>query len=80
MACGFIWETWNYQAVMAEGAYWVYTIPEPLRIFGWHFGKMPVLGLLGFPPFALELHAFYTLIRETLDLERLIAFKKPWQR
>ncbi|MGD8758631.1 MAG: hypothetical protein PVJ07_00100 [Anaerolineales bacterium] len=80
MACGFIWEAWNFQAVMAEGAYWVYTVPEPLRIFGWHFGKMPVLGLLGFPPFALELDAFYMLIRKTLDLDRLIDFKKPWQR
>ena len=80
MACGFIWETWNYQAVMAEGAYWIYTLPEPLRIFGWHFGKMPVLGLLGFPPFAIELHAFYTLIRESLDLDRLIDFRLPWQR
>jgi hypothetical protein len=41
---------------------------------------MPVLGLLGFPPFALELDAFYMLIRKTLDLDRLIDFKKPWQR
>ncbi len=69
--CGFLWEAWNYQAFIARGAYWVYTIPEPLRIFGWHYGKMPVLGLLGFPPFALELYAIYTLLREMLGGERL---------
>lgn len=62
--CGFLWETWNYQAFLARGAYWVYTVPQPLRIFNWHFGKMPVLGLLGFPPFALELFAFYQLLRK----------------
>jgi hypothetical protein len=66
MLCGFIWETWNYQAFLAYGGHWVYTVPQPLRLFGWHFGKMPVLGLLGFPPFALELYAFYTFLREVL--------------
>jgi hypothetical protein len=71
LLCGFLWETWNYQAVLAQGAHWVYFIPEPLRIFGWHFGKMPVLGLLGFPPFALELYAFYVFIREILGGDRL---------
>ena len=71
MICGFLWETWNYQAYLADGGHWVYTIPESLRIFGWHFGKMPVLGLLGFPLFALELFAFYNLIREMLGGKRV---------
>jgi hypothetical protein len=71
LICGFLWETWNYQAFQAQGAYWVYTIPQPLRIFGWHFGKMPILGLLGFPPFALELFAFYQLIRKISLGERI---------
>jgi hypothetical protein len=66
LLCGFLWETWNYQAFVAGGAFWVYTVPAPLRIFGWRFGQMPVLGLLGFPPFALELYAFYALIRKCL--------------
>lgn len=73
LACGFLWETWNYQAFRSEGAYWVYQVPQALRLFGWHFGKMPVLGLLGFPPFALELNAFYTLIRHVLNVNRLLA-------
>ncbi len=71
LLCGFLWETWNQQAYRAGGAYWIYTFPEPLHIFGWKFGQMPVLGLLGFPPFALELFAFYQLSREILGGERI---------
>jgi hypothetical protein len=72
LICGFLWETWNYQAMRAGGAYWVYTIPDALRVFGLHFGQMPVLGLLGFPPFALELSCLYTLFRTLLNLDRRI--------
>jgi len=45
--CGFLWEMWNFKA----GAKWVYSIPYVgvLKIF-----EMPVLGFLGFPPFAVE--------------------------
>ncbi len=46
LACGFLWESWNYWAK----AKWVYTLPF------FHFGKvfeMPLLGYLGFPPFAV---------------------------
>lgn len=49
--CGGLWEFWNFWA----GAKWVYTVPLPeyllkeLKIF-----EMPILGFLGFPPFALE--------------------------
>jgi hypothetical protein len=60
--CGLLWETWNFQAAIAGGGHWIYTVPEPLRVFGWHFGKMPFLGLLGFPPFAMELWAFYVFL------------------
>jgi hypothetical protein len=45
--CGFLWEFWNFWA----GAKWVYTIPYV------HFFKifeMPILGFLGFPPFAVQ--------------------------
>jgi hypothetical protein len=71
LLCGFLWETWNQQAVRAGGAYWVYAVPQALRVFGWHFGQMPVLGLLGFPPFALELFAAYQLLREMLGGSRV---------
>lgn len=76
LVCGFLWETWNYQAFNAQGAFWVYTIPEPLRLFGWHFGRMPVLGLLGFPPFALELFLFYQLLRKVTGVERNLESSK----
>lgn len=71
LVCGFLWEAWNQQAVAARGAFWVYTFPEELRPFGLSYGQMPLLGLLGFPPFALELFAFYYIIRESLGGDRI---------
>jgi hypothetical protein len=49
--CGLCWETWNFWA----SAKWIYTVPffEELKLF-----EMPVLGFLGFPPFALECYTF----------------------
>lgn len=49
--CGGLWEFWNFWS----GAKWVYTVPLP----GWlmrdfKIFEMPLLGFLGFPPFALE--------------------------
>jgi hypothetical protein len=70
--CGFLWETWNFQAAWAHGGHWQYTIPQELRIFGWHFGKMPVLGLLGFAPFAIELSVMYSFLRAILRLDRYL--------
>jgi hypothetical protein len=69
--CGLLWEAWNLQASLAGGGHWVYTIPQALRVFNLHYGKMPVLGLLGFPPFALELFAAYVFLREVLGGDAL---------
>ena len=57
LLCGALWEFWNYWA----GAHWYYTIPilGHVRIF-----EMPVLGYLGFPPFAVECFAMYALVRK----------------
>ena len=54
--CGFLWEFWNFWA----GAKWIYTVPftENIKYF-----EMPLLGLLGFPPFALECFAMYHFTR-----------------
>lgn len=54
--CGLLWEFWNYWAA----ARWTYTVPYlgHLKVF-----EMPVLGYLGFPPFALECHAMYHALR-----------------
>ena len=58
--CGVLWEFWNYWAA----ARWSYSVPYlgDLKIF-----EMPVLGYLGFLPFALEAYAMYHRLRGLLD-------------
>ena len=57
--CGVLWEFWNYWATTR----WTYTVPYlgHLKVF-----EMPVLGYLGFPPFALECYAMYHWLRGQL--------------
>jgi hypothetical protein len=45
--CGLLWEFWNFWSITK----WIYTIPYVgwLKVF-----EMPILGFLGFPPFAVE--------------------------
>ncbi len=47
LACGLLWESLNFWARTR----WIYTVPgfEDLKLF-----EMPLLGFLGFPPFAVE--------------------------
>ncbi len=54
VVCGLLWEFWNYWA----GGKWLYTVPftETVRYF-----EMPILGFLGFIPFAWECYAFFGL-------------------
>ncbi len=52
LLCGIFWESWNFWAK----AKWVYTLPYL------QFGKvfeMPILGYLGFPPFAVACAVMY---------------------
>jgi hypothetical protein len=58
-ACGVLWEFWNYWALTK----WTYTVPYAgdVKLF-----EMPVLGYLGFPPFALECYAMYHWLRSLL--------------
>ena len=72
--CGLLWELWNIQALAQGGAGWLYTMPELIHnlIFGLHYGKMPVAGLLGFPPFAWECFAIYYFLRGALGLDRVL--------
>lgn len=55
MACGFLWEVWNYWAISK----WVYSVPlfEDVKLF-----EMPVLGYLGFAFFAVETIAFFNFL------------------
>lgn len=55
MVCGFFWEFWNYWS----GAKWVYTLPY---FQFWKIFEMPLLGFLGFAPFALECWLVYAVI------------------
>lgn len=58
--CGVLWEFWNYWAISK----WTYTVPYlgDVKIF-----EMPVLGFLGFPPFAVECWAMYIFLRSLLN-------------
>ena len=56
LLCGLIWEFWNYWA----GSKWIYKVPF---LGQWKVFEMPVLGFLGFPPFALECWILYHLLR-----------------
>ena len=53
--CGGIWEAWN----LGARTKWIYSVPffDELKL-----GEMPVLGFLGFPPFALECYAMVNLL------------------
>jgi hypothetical protein len=59
LICGVLWEFWNYWALSR----WTYTVPYlgDVKIF-----EMPVLGYLGYPPFACECWALYVFLRSLL--------------
>jgi hypothetical protein len=66
LMCGGLWEAWN----IAARTKWLYTVPgfDDLKLF-----EMPLLGFLGFPPFALECYAlvnFLNLFRGGRSWER----------
>ena len=56
MIMGFFWEFWNYWAIPK----WTYDVPFVgfFKLF-----EMPLLGYLGYFPFAFELYAMYWFIR-----------------
>lgn len=56
--CGLLWELWNYWAA----AKWTYTLPFLGRWEHVRYFEMPVLGLLGFLPFALECWAAFVTL------------------
>jgi hypothetical protein len=55
LACGFFWEMWNYYSYPK----WIYHTPGAQFL---HIFEMPLLGYLGYIPFALELCALKNLI------------------
>jgi len=64
---GFLWEFWNYWAIPK----WSYDVPFVgfFKIF-----EMPILGYLGYFPFAFELYAMYWFVRSLfIRKEHLLA-------
>ena len=55
LTCGLLWEFWNYWALSK----WNYTVPilGDIKIF-----EMPVVGYLGFFPFAVECYVMYNSV------------------
>ncbi len=66
LICGALWELWNYWA----SAKWVYTVPfvGKLKIF-----EMPLLGYIGFPPFAVECYVMYNFVS-------LFRYNRTWEK
>jgi hypothetical protein len=62
LVCGVLWEFWNYWALTR----WTYSVPY---VGGVKLFEMPVVGYLGFPPFALECYAMYHWLRGWLGDE-----------
>jgi hypothetical protein len=67
LVCGFLWEFWNYWAATK----WLYDVPYlgHVKLF-----EMPVLGFLGFMPFAVESYAIYVFVRRLIPVKRGIRY------
>ena len=65
LVCGLLWEFWNFWAQ----AKWIYTVPffEKLKLF-----EMPLLGFLGFPPFAVSAYAMYRTLLMAMQRSRAL--------
>jgi len=72
LLCGLWWEAWNYPAT----SHWVYTLP--VLNFGKVF-EMPVLGYLGFLPFALECAVMYNFFRALDDRILTTRKRRVWE-
>jgi len=62
LIAGILWEFWNYWAT----AKWIYTVPilGEVKIF-----EMPVIGYLGFPPFAVEIFVMWETVKHIMRLK-----------
>lgn len=55
--CGLLWEFWNAYAHTR----WTYVFPVPAG-WEWRYFEMPLVGFLGFLPFALELFVMFHFV------------------
>ncbi len=67
LLCGVLWEFWNFWAATK----WEYEVPYlgNIKIF-----EMPVLGFLGFMPFAVESYAIYVFLRRLIPIKRQVRY------
>jgi len=65
MTCGLLWEFWNYWAT----AKWTYDLPFLGSLEEFRYFEMPVLGMFGFPFFALECWVMFQTV--VLAVEKL---------
>jgi hypothetical protein len=67
LICGVLWEFWNFWAATK----WEYEVPYlgHIKIF-----EMPILGFLGFMPFAVESYAIYVFLRRLLPIKRQVRY------
>jgi hypothetical protein len=65
LVCGFFWELWNFYAMPK----WYYTVPNvgSFKVF-----EMPILGYLGYIPFAWELYALYHYVFGLIGVRTLL--------
>jgi hypothetical protein len=71
LICGFLWEFWNFWAQ----AKWIYTVPffEELKLF-----EMPLLGFLGFPPFAVSAYTMYHMLLMMIQRSGIVIRSIQW--
>jgi len=70
LICGLWWEMWNFPA----WAKWVYALPV---LNFWKVFEMPLLGYLGFLPFALECAVMYNFFKALED--RVLVTPRRWR-
>jgi hypothetical protein len=72
LTCGILWEFWNFWAFPK----WFYTVPFVgfLKIF-----EMPLLGYLGYGPFAWELFSLFWFCAGLVPRSRLLSVLAPPQ-
>ncbi len=67
LICGLLWEFWNYWAISK----WHYEVPYlgHIKLF-----EMPILGFLGFLPFAVGSYAIYVFLRRFIPIRRQVRY------
>ncbi len=63
LMCGFFWEMWNYYSFPK----WTYDVPF---VNFWHIFEMPLIGYLGYIPFAFDIYAVYHLVKGALKIDQ----------